>query len=187
MKRSNKELYDSIMRNVSKEVKETLNETIAYGNSFIPRGSERYSFYNKLKKQAELYLKISWTFTNNDGYSEYDVDLNDKNVIKQFKKLKNKALNCFIDSVDVDEMSVWHYQFSFHFFVKFDDNMNIVKYDSDIIKGPYVLLDPTDLCKNITNILNNYTLFKRYIKKTEAYKDFMDTIVYRIGRNPIVR
>ena len=65
--------------------------------------------------------------------------------------------------------------------------MNIVKYDSDIIKGPYVLLDPTDLCKNITNILNNYTLFKRYIKKTEAYKDFMDTIVYRIGRNPIVR
>ena len=186
MRRSNKELYDSIMRNVSKEVKETLNETIAYDNSYIPRGSERFSFYNKLKKQAELYLKISWTFTNNDGYSEYDVDLNDKNVIKQFKKLKNKALNCFIDSVDVDEMSVWHYQFSFRFFVKFDDNMNIIKYDSDIIRGPYVLLDPIDLCKNITNILNDYTFFKRYIKKTEAYKDFMDNIIYRIGTKPIV-
>lgn len=187
MKQNNKELYEQIMKNISKEVKKTLNETIAYGNSYMPRGTERYSFYNKLKKQAELYLKISWSFTNNDDYTEYDIDLNNKNVLKQFKQLKDKALNCTISSVDVDERSVWHYQFSFQFFIKFDDNMNIIKYDVDIDKGPYILLDPVDLCKNITNILNNYTLFKRYIKKTEAYKDIMNTIIYRFGTNPIAR
>ena len=187
MKRDNKALYEDIMKGVSKEVKKTLDETICYGNTYMPQGSERYTFYNKLKKQAELYVKISWSFVNNDGNTEYDVDLNDKNVIKQFKKSKTKGLNCHIDSVDRDEYSIWHYMFCFSLFVKFDDNMNIIKYDSDIDRGPYKLLDPVDLCKNITKILDNYTFFKRYIKRTEAYKDMMDNIVHRLGTSSIVR
>jgi len=88
MRRNNKALYEKIMRNVSKEVKRTLNEVYNTDTDFYDISMEVYNNWvnsegDNIIYKLEKRKKISRDMNDSDLEAE---------VLSQFDKLLNKAV-----------------------------------------------------------------------------------------------
>lgn len=150
---------------------EQLNDYINENIKNLTYDNTRYLLDIKLKKTANMDVKIS--FEHKDKKSPYlndyeNFDPNQKNIIKN---LANRDVMIHIRSTSV-EPRPWDYMFTFYIVVRFDENFDVSVREIELDAGPYVLLDTNDFYKHIMKILDEQKFFKKYVKN--------DNVMYRI-------